>query len=74
MLDGAPAPDEQRVPNRTNLGFGRVQLLSAGEAGNAGGSSPSTVSLSPARRGWSWKKRDVPVSHRPPAGSWEALS
>lgn len=73
MLDGAPAPDEQRVPNRMNLGFGKAQLLPAGEAGNTGDSSPSTVGSSLARRSWSWEKGDVPVSRHPPTGSWEAL-
>lgn len=73
VLDGAPAPDEQRVPNRMNLGFGKAQLLRAGEAGNAGGSSPSTAGSSLVRRSWPWKKGDVPVSHHPPTGSWEAL-
>jgi len=73
VLDGAPAHDEQRMPNRMNLGFGKAQLLPAGEAGNARDNSLSTVGSSLARRGWSWKKGDVPVSHHPLTCSWEAL-
>lgn len=41
VLDGAAAPEEQRVPNHMNLGLGKVRLLSAGEAGTPGAAAPA---------------------------------